>query len=393
MSEETEEKKYPVNVYPVKLEPHPNADKLSIVRIEGWQCVVATADWLGIELAAYLPPDSLVKANRPEFSWLASKANSEGLVRIKAIKLRGELSFGLLIPAPTGTQVGDDVSVVLEVGHWNPTAAQINQKGGGLFTSGESRRGPDLVSPKYDLEAGRKYAAKVFTENEPIWCSEKIHGCNSRYVYSNGEMFCGSRTLWKKEFPSYEHVTLESLLATGKVDEERAKEIIEKLKDKPNKKNQWWHLLDSTPGLREFCQANPDHVIYGELAGAVGGFPYGTKPGEIRFFAFDIMRNGKWMDVEDAMTLTLPYNIPWAPSFNKVNVGDDGLVTLDPIPYNFDVICMMAEGKSTVDSSHVREGVVVKPLKERNTPNGRAALKWVGAGYLMKSSDEVTIEE
>ena len=38
-----------VEVVPVVLEQHPNADKLSIVKVRGWQCVVATSDWAGVQ--------------------------------------------------------------------------------------------------------------------------------------------------------------------------------------------------------------------------------------------------------------------------------------------------------------------------------------------------------
>lgn len=53
-------------------------------------------------------------------------------------------------------------------------------------------------------------------------------------------------------------------------------------------------------------------------------------------------------------------------------------------PYDFDRVCALAEGKSVVPGAkHVREGVVVRPVKERQHRNtGRVVLKWVGVGYL-----------
>jgi hypothetical protein len=45
-----------VEIVPVNLEPHPNADTLSIVRVfDGYTCVVRTADWEGVPFAAYIP--------------------------------------------------------------------------------------------------------------------------------------------------------------------------------------------------------------------------------------------------------------------------------------------------------------------------------------------------
>lgn len=70
-----------VEVLPIQLRPHPNAERLSLVQVHGYQCVTGTADWLarpaldseGRRLAAWVPPDSTVPVNRPEFAFLAGK--------------------------------------------------------------------------------------------------------------------------------------------------------------------------------------------------------------------------------------------------------------------------------------------------------------------------------
>ena len=50
-----------VEVVPVVLEPHGNADSLSVVKVfDGYTCCVRTQDWIGIDKAAYIPPDSIV---------------------------------------------------------------------------------------------------------------------------------------------------------------------------------------------------------------------------------------------------------------------------------------------------------------------------------------------
>ena len=38
--------------------PHPNADSLSIVKVWGYEVVVRSADWAGIDRAVYIVPDS-----------------------------------------------------------------------------------------------------------------------------------------------------------------------------------------------------------------------------------------------------------------------------------------------------------------------------------------------
>src|SRR5579863_4692603 len=58
-----------VEIVPVVLEKHPNADKLSVVRVYNFTVCVNTADWLGVEKAAYVQPDS-VMPDTPEYRFL-----------------------------------------------------------------------------------------------------------------------------------------------------------------------------------------------------------------------------------------------------------------------------------------------------------------------------------
>src|SRR5690349_21772622 len=105
---------FKVEVVPVKLEKHPNADALSLVTVfDAYVLCVRTADWEGVTQAAYLPPDSVVP-NTEEYAFL------EGKTRIKAKKLRGIVSQGMLVPAPEGSSIGDDVAEALKITHYEP---------------------------------------------------------------------------------------------------------------------------------------------------------------------------------------------------------------------------------------------------------------------------------
>lgn len=356
-----------VEVVPVSLRKHPNADRLSIVDVFGFTCVVATDQWQGITHAAYIPPDSIVDTSRAEFGFLAEQGPK---VRIKAKKLRGVLSFGLLIPAPVGSREGDDLADQLGVTHYEP--ALKNECSRGVYMGGECASAPNVYTVKYDLDAGRRYAHKHFTTGETVCVSEKIHGANARYVFWDGKMHCGSRTEWKREYPDYSHLTLEHLMQN--MTEERAKEVLDRIHSKKPSRNMWWQVLDTTPSIIKFCEANPGHVLYGEAYGAVQDLNYGCGRGEVRFAAFDVMADQRWLDFEPFYDLMSRHDVPTVPLF-------------EPMPYDFDKICELAEGKTLMPGAdHVREGVVVQPIINRFTDcNERVKFKWVGAGYLEKS--------
>lgn len=316
-----------VEVVPVRLEPHPNADTLSVVRVfDGYTVCVRTSDWEGRTIGAYIPPDSVVPETE-QFAFLGDHR------RIKVRRLRGVVSMGLLVHAPEGAQIGDDVAGILGVTHYDPPLP--------LSTGGEAIKPPPGYRPVLDIDSLRRYAV-VFEPGEPVFVSEKIHGANSRFTYLEGDGFyCGSRSEWKQE----------------------------------SEDNLWWRALRETAGLSDFLTAHPGLTVYGEAYGQVQDLRYGTKRGEVRFAAFDILEGSRWLDPEEARDLASPSGLPWVPT---IAAG---------IPFDLDQVLALAEGPSRVPGAdHVREGCVVKPMHERTDPKvGRVCLKVVGNGYLERA--------
>ena len=374
-----------VTIVPIELESHPNADTLSFVNVfGGYTCVVRTQDWQDVKLGAYIPPDSLVDTSRPEFLFLAAKARSDGLHRVKAMKLRGIVSFGLMIPAPEGAELGQDVASQLNVTHYEPPMPGEQRASNGLVTGGEVASPPDIFSPKYDLDAFRKYHT-LLIPGEKVWITEKIHGCNARYVYRDGKMHCGSRTEWKKEFPDYSHVTMDWLRervfkkvdgndesAVKIVDEDRCKAIYDKLHSQVASRNLWWNALSQEPEIEKWCRDHPDKVLYGEVFGNVQNLKYGhDQTKTLSIATFDILDGMRWLNAQEARDAAP--NVPWVPYIGTYD-------------YEFDVVVAFSDGGSLwPGAQHYREGCVVKPIIERNDAHiGRICLKCVGSTYLEK---------
>lgn len=308
----------------IKLEPHPNADSLSLVMVNDFQCAVRTADWSDGDLAIYIPPDSVVPETK-EFEFLGKHR------RIKAKKLRGEWSVGLLIPAPIDAKVGDDYMERLGIIHYEPETK------GHFSTGGDNVSAPVGFFPKYDVLNFRKYSSS-FEDGEEVIVTEKLHGANSRFVCVDDQIYCGSRRFWKKEDPN----------------------------------NLWWKALNQCAVLDAWLRHHQDLVVYGEVYGSVQKFTYGANHGEINFAAFDIMRNDKWLDYDEAHEIGAP--LPWVPFVYR---GE----------YNKTKILTFADGNSLVPGAqNIREGVVVKPTTERTDRKlGRVQLKIVSNAYLEKS--------
>ncbi len=367
-----------------KVEKHPNADKLGLFKIpdSDYNYVLNLDDWKDYNgYVCWIVPDSLVDTTRPEFNFLITEAKYNeqsdsvkgGLyARVKAKKLRGIVSYGLMVKINTN-EISEDESKTLGILHYEPP---ING-GNNVSMSGDDAEPPKgICLPKYDVDAYLKYGKKMFREGEPVMITEKIHGANSRFIFKDGTMYVGSRTLWKKEFSAPPKLTLDELKARIG-DEAKAQEVYDKVVNnfKP-KKNLWWIALENTPQLRKYCEQNPGYAVYGEVFGQVQkGFNYGAKSGEVLFRAFDILQpNGKWMDGEQFLTECRTHDIPHVP------------VLQESIAFDFEKVIEFSVGNTTIENAnHIREGCVVKPTKERwDDRLGRVNLKIINPAYLEK---------
>jgi len=309
-----------VEVVPVVLEPHPNADTLSVVKVYGYVVVVRSVDWEGRTIGAYIPPDSVVPAT-PDFAFLGEAR------RIRTRRFRGVMSQGMLHPAPEGAQVGDDVAEALGIVHYEP-ALQVG-------TDTEAEAAP-VPTTKYDIDSGYRYAAQ-FVPGEEIVATEKIHGANATYLFHNGRMWAKSHSNWKK----------------------------------PDPRNLWWQCAAQNPWIDEWCRAYPDMLLCGEVFGQVQDLKYGAGKGQYFFRAFDIGRlDGTFLD-RRAFEADMPQSERVCPVVYRG-------------PFDLDKMRALADGPSLIPgANHIREGIVVAPVVERyDMRAGRCKFKFVSPAYL-----------
>lgn len=366
-------------VISIELKTHPNADRLSIIPVFNYSYCGSTDEWKDVKKGVFCPPDTLVPVDKPEFSFL-SKEGKDYLgtgrlyARIKAKKLRGVVSYGLLVPISDDISIGDDLSGQLETERYEPEISVGGNNGkSAKMTGGEAAPGPSCLAYKYDVDALQRYANVAFTENEPVIIQEKVHGTNSRYVYSGGKLYCGSRDQWKKRYSTINLPDKETLVQ--KHGEERANEIISIINRKNENPEQslWWRVVDRYPQIQTFCRDYENHVLYGEVLNVQKGFDYGVEKEGVGFLAFDVLKpDGKYMDFNEAYEILRKYDVPFVPIISS------------NMPYNLDKVIELSEGPSLVPgANHIREGVVVCPIQERYNEylRGRVKLKVVSYSF------------
>lgn len=318
-----------VVVVDIKLESHPNADKLSVVRLfdSAYTLVCNTKDWEGKTKAVFIPPENYVNTTRDEFKFLAKVARTDGLAKVKPIKLRGVVSQGLLIPYCDEYDKIENLTEHLGIQHVANEAEENEVYGQG---------GPSGITfSKYDID-GPKYFMKDFQEDWDVVISEKIHGANHSYIFKDEVLYVKGRTQY---------------LAFG----EKVNAYI---------------ALSAQPEIEQFCRANPGLALYGEVYGFQTPYTYGLPPGHRRFIAFDIRRqDGTYLDYIDFLPACQKYGVPTVP---ELYIGK----------WNHDIATNLASGGSKLGGSQPKEGVVVKPLVERqNRRFDRAVYKIISAEY------------
>lgn len=329
--------------------PHPNADRLELAQIKGYTTVVARGEYQPGDLCVFIPPDYNVPLDHESFAFLRARAGAEGAYRIRAMRLRGVRSFGLVIPVPAGEWgEGADLMEHLGITRWEPAEPAGS---GAVFTE----RGPELAELHYDLENLQAWP-EVFAPGEPVILTGKIHGQGGRFVWHEGRMYTGSRKQWR---------VAPGTIVEGPNGPEAAPA------------HNWSACLEQQPWIEAWCRANPGAVLYGEVYGTpVQGsrFAYGCAPGALGFAVFDVLEDGRWIDngalVDD----------PRYAGLRQVEVLYRG-------PFDMAILSELAEQDETFNGcGHLREGIVVKPEAERvDLLLGRAALKYVSVRYYEKS--------
>lgn len=303
------------------IEKHPNADSLSITSVNGYPCILRTGDFEAGQTAVYVPIDSVVPAE-PRWEFLGDHR------RIKAKRLRGVFSMGLLTAADSAWIVGQNVQAELKIEKYEPPIERIS-------TGGNAERDPGCMPFYTDIEGLRRWPLAIEPDEEVV-LTEKVHGANFRACWFEDRLWVGSR-------------------GQMKVEEETSI---------------WWRVAKAH-GLADVLRARPDLIVYGEVYGAVQDLRYGTSPGEVKLALFDVFDRGlgRYADYDSARASMA--DLPWVPVLYRG-------------PWSGVDRQALSNGKSTI-ADHCREGFVVRPVLERwDMKLGRVVLKMVGEDYLLR---------
>lgn len=300
--------------------PHPNADRLEIAMVNdlGYRMVVGKGEFHPGDRALYIPLDAVLPDTFRD--QLGLQRN-----RIKTVKLRGEISQGLLVPlnkAVSWLPDGTDLGAAFGVTKYDPE--EVTHQGHGTRTTL-----PAGLSI-YDIENAERYLRDYsLIMSGPHVVTEKLEGTNYCAVLDENDQFhvCSRR-----------HALSED-------------------------DSVWWRatrelgIRDIVTEIKTTIGAN--HVaIYGELVGpSIQKNYYGID--RLTLFVFDLKLNHHWQSWNE---------LCWLASTGLF--GGLSLVPSVALGYPYSVL----------KANKLREGVVVRTAGNRE----RMLLKVKNKDYLLK---------
>jgi RNA ligase (TIGR02306 family) len=321
--------------------PIEGADAIECAVLGGWKVVVKKGEFTVGNLAVYCEIDSWIPTELAPFLSKGKEPREfEGIKgeRLRTVKLRGQLSQGLLLPLePTCANIeselfeGLDVSVPLNIVKWEaPVNAQLAGQVKGNFPSS---------IPKTDQERVQNLTKEIkaaFDNNLLFELTEKLEGSSMTCYLIEQEFGVCSRNLDLKR----------------------------------NDDNTLWKVaIEDKIELKMRIAGLDNHAIQGELVGpGIQSNIY--KLSKPMFFVFDIydIKKGVYMNPVERQAMIKVLQLNHVPVLT--NDKDLGIGTVDEL-------LLWAEGKSFLNGKQEREGIVFKQI------DGGMTFKAISNKYLL----------
>jgi len=316
-----------------RLEPIENAEAIEKATVLGWQLVVKKGEFRPGALCVYCEIDSLFP-ERPEFDFLKPRG-----MRVRTVRLRGQISQGIcfplsILPPNCPMEKGTDVTDLLGILKYEPPIpASLSGIAKGPF--------PSFI-PKTDGTRVQVLQALLDKyRGETCYVTEKLDGASVTYYLKDGVFGVCSRNL----------------------------ELLE------STENSFWKVARQLQVEDKLRSVGGNYALQGELIGeGIQGNKYQQKGQTVCFFhMFDIdqYRYLDWTHFAEHLTrLALP----------TVPVLQDAYSLVSEIEELVD----LSKGKSVLNPAVWREGVVIRPLQEKQDLIGRVSFKAINPEFLLK---------
>jgi RNA ligase (TIGR02306 family) len=364
----------------VKIEdvkPHPDADRLDVVTFEdySWSCVTARGTMSIGDLAVYFETDSVLPQSLIDLAFKDSKIKPDN-GRIRAIKIRGVFSEGLLLPLSIDEKLAKlsknaDTDSILGVTKYEPPEIVAGpQKSSSSKKVRKSLKSRVDKLPRYIDTVRIEKVKTLFSDDELVHVTAKLHGTSVRYGW-------GKITLKNPILNFLRNI----LVMLGLID---AYKFVYGSRNVDFPSDQLYKQVADSENLEEILPKN--YTLFGEIVGfSKGGKPiqgngytYGCSKGKCDFYAYALMIDGKYQDYDVFCEFCDDECIARVPLLMCAQWGNVNKVIKD-----------IRDGKNCLTDIEkdipCREGVVVGSVKEQHhsATGQRKVVKMINPNYLL----------
>jgi hypothetical protein len=424
---------YSAIITKVIVRPHPNADRIALGMVAGGNQVVVSKETESGTIGIFFPTDgqlshdfcvanSLYNASARAQLGLPTDSDThfgffDANRRVRAQKFRGEKSDGFWVPLNHLEAIGIDVSVLSEgeqlcaVGgtvfcekYFTPATRRAMGKQG----QGQARKESKWF-PKHTDTTQFRFVADSLPQRAVMYITEKLHGTSGRFGYVLDEV---QESWWRKllRYIAGNPTPVEWSYLNG------TRNVIVGRTAGPGFYGTNDFRTKAVEGLKGLLHKG--EVIYFELVGWVNDetsimpladteklkkdypelkqyaskfhYSYGCKVGECRLFVYRItMVNDDGVVTElswqQMVQRCLQLGLEHVPLITGPFMADEAKILVE----------FHTDGPSTIDPTHIREGVVLRVESDRGTSHykNKSHLFGVLEGIYKEKDDAVDLEE
>ena len=351
-----------------EIKPIEGADNIEQIVVGGWNCIAQKNTYKVNDFVIVATTDAVIPVELSDVMAVTNYLRKGQ--RVRTVKLRGVYSECLLIPMKFNKQSlgdnyseGKDMMEIMGIFKYEPPVKQIQ------LASGRKIKYKD--NPNFHVYykfPNLKNVNGMFTQEDYVEITRKIHGTNARY----GIVKKTKLAFWDKvkkffriadEFVDYEFVYGSHNVEKGSDSQGfYSTDVWSTIIDKYDIKNKLWKFFKENQEFAEFENV----VIYGEIygPGIQKNYDYGLD--EIKFAGFDITIDGVYESIASSWYSFNILELPYVPVLYE---GPWSQEVQDSYVFN-----NMIEGTKVP-----HEGIVIKEC----TGNRKKVAKVINPDYLI----------